>query len=363
MKLTLARACVTATCIFALVLVGGPVAQAQEAASSVPDQVAAALYVQQWGQILWGLVTAQTGTETPSFGDPVFNPDGSVTQRFTTADGTEVTLTAFPDGSARLDILMPDGSSQTVLQSVPVFDGISVTTINWSVTSSTGLTTEYVSIVDDRETVFDISDDITELVGSSILPGGITQEFYVLTADGLTQIEATQSDGSTFTLVVPLALPDFVYPDFTQDALGTYTGPRLGLDFVLRPTPKFPSRWAAMLSDLGGGVTGTFSLHSDFSGFGQLTEAGTLLALIAWTQTGETDVYLLNGQDRYMGPSGAALDFLENRWQTLTALLAPAPGLSMYTPRPYRAPAVPGARTTQPRSPRTSRTIDSLARF
>jgi hypothetical protein len=299
-------------------------------------------------------VTAQTGTETPSFGDPVFNPDGSVTQSFSTADGTEVTLTAFPDGSARLEILLPDGSTQTVLQSVPIFDGVSMTTINWSVISSRGLSTEYVSTVDDRETLFDISDDITELIGSSVLPGGVTQDFGVLTADGFTDVLATQSDGSVFTLRAPLASPTFTHPDFTQDAIGSYSGSGFALDFVLRSTPKFPGRWAAMLSDLGGGLTGTFSLHSDFSGFGQLTEGGTLLALVAWTQTGETDVYLLDGQDRYMGPSGAALDFLENRWQTLTALLAPAPGLSSYAPRPHRAPAAPRTRGTQPRSPRTN---------
>jgi hypothetical protein len=350
MKLTSVRFRVAATCFLALVLAGGTAAHAQEPVATVPDQVAAALYIQQWGQILWGLVTTQTGTETPSFGDPIFNPDGSVTQSFTTADGTEVTLTAFPDGSARIDIVLPDGSTQTVLQSVPIFDGMSVTTISWSVTSSDGLSVEYVSRVDDRETLFDISDDITELIGSSVLPGGVTQDFDVLTADGFTDVLSTQSDGSTFTLSVPLAFPTFIHPDFTQDAVGSYLGSGFALDFVLRPTPKFPSRWAALLCDLGGGVTGTLSLYSDFAGFGQLTDSGTLVALVVWTQEGETDVYLLNGQDRFMGPSGAALDFLTNRWQTLTALLAPAPGLSTNIGRPHRLPRVPRVGAARPRT-------------
>ena len=35
------------------------------------------------------------------------------------ADGTEATLTSFPDGSARLDLILPDGTTQTILQSVP----------------------------------------------------------------------------------------------------------------------------------------------------------------------------------------------------------------------------------------------------
>ncbi len=348
MKLTQGRLSASAMTLLILVLVAGLAGHAAEPLSMVPEQVSAALYVQQWSQILWGMVTSQTGTETPSFGEPVLNPDGSISQSFTAADGTESTLTAFADGSSRIDIVLPDGTSQTVVQSVPVFDGVSITTMDWWVTSSEGLLVEYQSAVDDRETIFDISDDITELIGSSVLPGGITQEFYVLSADGVTDVQSTQSDGSAFTLSVPLALPEFIYPDFSQNAVGTYSGPDFSVDFVLTATPKFPSRWAALLSDLGGGVAGTFSLNSDFSGFGQLTESNasgeTLVALVVWTQYGEIDVYLLDGQGRYMGPSGAALDFLENRWQTLTALLAPAPGGSASVNRHDRLRRLPRVR-------------------
>ena len=352
MKLTQGRVCASAMMVLILVLAAGLAGQAVEPLSMVPEQVSAALYVQQWSQILWGMVTSQTGTETPSFGEPVLNPDGSISQSFRAADGTQTILTAFPDGSARLDIVLPDGTSQTVVQSVPVFDGVSITTMEWWVTSSEGLLVEYQSAVDDRETIFDISDDITELVGSSVLPGGITQEFYVLSADGVTDVESTQSDGTTFTLSVPLALPEFTYPDFSQNAVGTYSGPDFSVHFVLTATPKFPFRWAALLADLGGGAAGTFSLHSDFSGFGQLTESNasgeTLIALVSWTQYGETDVYLLDGQDRYMGPSGAALDFLENRWQTLAALLAPAPGGSASVSRHHRLRRAPRVRDERP---------------
>ena len=94
-------------------------------------------------------------------------------------------------------------------------------------------------------------------------------------------------------------------------------------------------------------------LDGDFSGFGQLTEGDasgeTLVALVTWTQYGETDVYLLDGQNRYMGPSGAALDFLENRWQTLAALLAPAPGGSASVNRHSRLRRAPRIRGERPR--------------
>lgn len=352
MKLTQGRVCASTMMVLILVFATGLAGQAADPLSMVPEQVSAALYVQQWSQILWGMVTSQTGAETPSFGEPVLNPDGSISQSFRAADGTQSILTAFPDGSARVDIVLSDGTSQTVLQSVPVFDGVSITTMEWRVTSSEGLLVEYQSAVDDRETIFDISDDITELVGSSVLRGGTTQEFYVLSADGVTDVQSTQSDGSTFTLSVPLALPEFTHPDFSQNAVGTYSGPDFSLQFVLTATPKFPFRWAALLSDLGGGAAGTFSLHSDFSGFGQLTEGDawgeTLVALVAWTQDGEIDVYLLDGQDRYMGPSGAALDFLENRWQTLAALLAPSPGGSASVNRHDRLRRAPRVRDEQP---------------
>jgi hypothetical protein len=275
------------------------------------------------------MVTSQTGTEEPSFGDPVFNPDGSVSQSFTTADGTEATLTAFEDGSVRLEIVLPDGTTQTVLQSVPVFDGVSRTTTDWNVTASDGLVVDYTSIVDDRGTIFDISDDTTELTGSAVLPGGVTQTFSVLTADGTTAVQAEQSDGSTFTLTALLASPMFMHPDPAQSTVGRFTDPSFTMDFVLTSTPKYPSRWAALLSDMGGGLTGAFSLNADFSGFGQLTDGtpdGELAALVSWTQDGESEVYLLDGQSRSVGPAGAALDYLEHRWLTLTALLAPAPG-------------------------------------
>jgi hypothetical protein len=332
------RLWLSAVVLLALVFASLPAGHAQEFVSTVPGQVAAAMHVQQWSQILWGLVSTQTGTETPSFGEPVLNPDGSVSQSFRTADGTAATLTAWPDGSAQLDIILPDGTTQTVLQSVPDFDGISVTTIDWTVTSSDGLSVEYTSIVDDRGTVFEIADDITQLLGSSVLPDGITQDFDVLTADGLTDVLSTQSDGSVFTLSVPLALPKFLLPDFSQVAVGTYTGPGANVQFMLTPTPRHPDRWAALLADLGGGITGTFSLNSDFSGFGQLTESDqegeVLLALLSWAQDGDTHLYLLSGTDRHMGPAGASLDYLQHRWLTLTALLGPAPGVGLTLIRP-----------------------------
>ncbi len=331
MMAALRRVCASSMALVAIALVSHSEGRAVEAVPTVPAQVAAAMHIQHWGQILWGLVTSQTGTEVPSFGDPIFNDDGSVSQSFTTADGTEAVLTAFLDGSARIDIVLPDNASQTVLQSAPIFDGVSVTTIAWNITSSEGLSVEYTSVIDDQETIFDISDDTTELVGSAVLPGGLTQEFEVLTAGGVTEVQSSHSDGSTITLRVPLMAPDFMYPDPVQDTTGTYTDPSGSIHFVLSATPKDTARWAALVYDLGEATKGTYSLHADFSGFGQLTESdGTndeLVALVTWTQEGDSHVYLLNGQDRHVGPAGAALDYLQNRWLTLTALLAPAPGV------------------------------------
>jgi hypothetical protein len=356
MKRVLGRFSLCSIALLALVLAGHSECRALgDPTATVPSQVAAAVHLQQWSQVLWGLVTSQTGAQPPSFGQPISNPDGSVTQSFVTADGTEVVLTTFSDGSARMDIFFVDGTIQTVLQSVPIFDGVSKTTIDWSVTSSDGLSVHYTSVVDDRGTPFDISDDITQLDGSSVLPGGATQTFSVLTAGGQTEVQSSQSDGSTFALQVPLALPDFTAPDFSQEASGTYADSSLTMDFTLASTPIYPFRWAALLSDVGDGLTGTFSLNSDFSGSGQLEESDpwgqTLEALVSWTQSGESQVYSLTGQDLHMGPAGAALDFLEHRWETLTALMAPAPGVSMMYHRPRWFPSGPRPRVNRPRLP------------
>ncbi len=306
---------------------------------SASGQVASAVFVQQWGQILWGLVTGQTGTETPSFGDPVFNPDGSISQIFTAADGTEAVITGFPDGSVRLDITQPDGTTQTVLQSVPRFDSVSKTTTDWQVTSSAGLSVTYTSVVDDQETIFDISDDTTELQGHSTLPGNLTQQFTVHTATGQTAVQAEQSDGSAFTLIVPLAAPEFMFPDFSQPTIGTYSSADFNIQFTLSSTADAPSRWARMSSDLGGGTTGQFSLNLDFSGSGQIRQQGELVALLSWTRTGETEVSFLTAERSDTSPAGAALDYLMHRWQTLTALLAPSPGVTSLR-HPSRLPGL-----------------------
>jgi len=72
-------------------------------------------------------------------------------------------------------------------------------------------------------------------------------------------------------------------------------------------------------------------LNNDFSGYGQISKINKkgeekLKAILTWTQEGESTIYLLNGKKRETGASGAALDCLENRWQTLTALMAPPAG-------------------------------------
>jgi hypothetical protein len=309
----------------------GPVATGSSAASR---QFAAALFVEQWGQILWGLVTTQSGTQTPASSDPVTNPDGSISRTFTTADGTVVDMVAFPDGSARLDITWPDGHRQSVSQSIPEFDLVSKTTIHWVVQSDDGLRVDYTSVVDDRGTPYDISDDTTELRGSSVLPGGLTQEFVVLTAAGQTALQSKQSDGSDFNLTVPMAAPEFMFPDFSRPSTGTYAAGGLELRFTIASTTGAPSRWATMLSDLSGGVTGQFSLNPDLSGSGQLVQNGQPQALLSWTRAGETQVSFLTAERSSTSPAGAAVDYLVHRWQTLTALMAPAPGVRASSARP-----------------------------
>jgi len=348
-------------CVVALltaVLVGSSEGRASDPVATVPGQVAAAVYVQEWGQILWGLVTSQTGTQPASWGDPIFNPDGSITQTFSAADGTQAVFTFFPDGSVRIDMTLPDGATQTISQSPPVFDGVSVTTTNWTVTSNRGLAVNYSSAVDDRGTWWDMSDDTTQLSGSAVLPGGVTQTFTALTAAGRTDLQSAQSDGSTFTLSVPLAFPDYVLPDFSQVTSGTYADPNLSTSFTLTSTPANPFRWAALLFDLGGGYAGVFSLNSDFSGFGQLEDSlQSVLALASWTQDGDVHVYLLTGQDFHMGPAGAALDFLRYRWETLTALLGPAPGSRPAGHGFRRFRGAPRLRGGRPRLPRVLRGV------
>jgi len=324
------HACVLACLVLTLAGCSGGSARGPVSAGSqsAPGQVASALFVKQWGQILWGLESSQTGTGTPRFGDPIFNPDGSVSQTYTGPDGTQAVITGFPDGSVTLEITYPDGATQTVEQSVPQFDGVSTTTLEWLVTSSRGLSVTYTSVVDDRGTVTNMSDDRTHLQGSSRLPDDLRQDFEVTTSDGETQVQSDQSDGSTFTLTVPLGGPDLAFPDFSQASTGTYATAGVTSEFTLASTAAAPGRWASMSSELGDGVTGEFSLAADFSGGGRLLQNNALTALVSWTGLGDTDVDFVSAEHSATSPAGAAADYLIHRWQTLAALLAPAPGVA-----------------------------------
>ncbi|MGC9319414.1 MAG: hypothetical protein ACP5KN_15380 [Armatimonadota bacterium] len=332
MRSTLRGACVLTLACLVLLLAGcssGSIRGVQTVGSQyTPRQVSAVLFVKQWGQILWGLVTSQTGGEEASFGDPVFNDDGSVTQTYTAPDGTKAVITTFPDGTVTLEIIYADGTSQTMRQSVPEFDGVSQTTIDWEVTSSDGTTVTYTSIIDDRGTPFDMSDDAFELQGTSQLPSGLTQQFEVITAGGQTTVQSQQSDGSRFSLDVPLAAPDFLQPDFSQATTGTYVINGETAEFSLTEAAGAPGRWGTMSADLGDGVSGVFHLGPDFSGSGRLLRDGGLVALPSWTETGDSEVNSVTAGSSHAMPAGAALDYLVHRWQTLSALMAPAPGMS-----------------------------------
>jgi hypothetical protein len=290
--------------------------------SFVPNQIAAGLYVLQWSQILWGLAASQTGTQEPVFGQPVINPDGTFSQTYTGPDGTVTVLTALLDGTLRLDITYPDGSKQTVVQGVPDFDGISKTTIPWEVNSADGTVVNYTSVQDDAGTLFDMSDDISQLLGTAQLPGGLTQEFDSTTSGGRTVLTSRQSDGSRFELDVPLAPPDYARPDFTQPATGTYRLGDLTVAFELTSTDDAPNRWGGMAATAPGGFASEVTLGADFAGAGRVSQDGQLLAVSSWLPSGDADVNWVSADSSETAPAGAVLDFLTHRWQTLAAIFA-----------------------------------------
>lgn len=299
--------------------VGGPVASGTDSASG---QVACALFIQQWGQILWGLVTSQTGGQKPTIGEPFqhYDPD-----------------TGEPDYIA-LEITFPDGSWQLIKQLREVYEG-PTTTLDYEITSSAGLTVNYTAVVDDTGALpgYTMADDTTQLDGTSVLPDGKTQEFEAFSAmeppkymHGATTLESRQSDGSTFTMNIPLSARADFGPDFSATTTGTYTSPDFNIQYELDSTTAFPTRWATLSANLQGGLTGRFSLGADFSGSGRLLEDAQPLALLSWTPTGKTKVSFLSAGSGAASPAGAAVDYLTYRWLTLQAA-GPAPGVSGLT--------------------------------
>lgn len=329
MRTELRVACLVALACLAGVVAGcaggGAGGALSTAAVSASRQSAAAIYIQEWGQILWGLRSSQTGTHPPSVTPPHQNPDRSWSYTITSADGTVTVVTVFPDSSARLDTTYPDGSTQTVQQSIPQPDPVdpSKTTYDYQVACSSGLTVQYTALVDDQGTPSNMSDDTTDMTGESVLPDRTDQHFHVFTGPGNTAVDSQQSDGSEFTMSVPLLGPRFASPDFAQPTNGTYEGESFSTQFALSSTPAASTRWASMASDLGGGVTGEFALGPDFSGNGRLLQGGQPTALLSWTRTGDIQLALLTGGSGAASPAGAAIDYLVHRWQTLAGLLGP----------------------------------------
>lgn len=325
------RACLLMVLLGALVVLagcssGGVGGTASVGAEFAPAQIAAGLYVLQWSQILWGLQASQTGSQQPVFGPPVVNPDGSISQTYTGPDGTAAVITALTDGTVRLELTYPDGRTQTVLQGVPEFDGVSRTSIDWEVTSADGSIVRYTSVVDDRGTIFDRTDDTAELSGAAELPDGLRQQFEVATAEGRTRLTSRQSDGSVFRLDAPLKAPNLSAPDFARPTTGSYALGGMTVEFALSAGAAAPWRWTRMASSAAGGLSGEFALAADFAGSGRVLQDGRLVALPSWEPDGEAQVNWVSARSSETAPAGAVLDYLAHRWQTLAALLAPAPG-------------------------------------
>jgi hypothetical protein len=329
--------------------------RASDALSSIPGQVAVAAYVQEWGQVLWGLAVSQTGMLPDPVGDPVTAPDGSVSQTYVSPDGTVFVMTAFADCSTLLVMTLPDGTVQAVRDSTPYAEG-STCTVDSSFTSSDGTAVTYSTVLDTNGTPWTDDDDTTVVSGSAQLPRGVTQTFRALIHQGQTEIQSAQSDHSVFSLTVPLEPELHLLPDFLRPAAGLFADDNSEVAFTLTATPAAPGRWAALVCDAGGGVTGTFGLNPDFSGFGQVEQAAasgtTLAALVSWTRSGDVSAYSLDGQNLQLGPAGAAVDFLQHRWQTLAAALAGTQGASSARPDPRRSRFRPRDRSKSRAAPR-----------
>jgi hypothetical protein len=328
---------------------------ADDALSAIPGHVTVAAYVQEWGQMLWGLAANQTGVFPAPIGDPITTSCGGTSEGYADADGTGWVLTIFTEGSSCLVMTLPGGSTQTMRDSAMTFDGA---VVRWdsTITASDGAAASYSTTWDLHGTADDGSDDIITVAGEAALPSGVSQSFSAITTSGYTSIHSVQSDRSDFTFSIPMSAPDFVsLPDLTRPASGTYKDSYGAVSFTLSPTPLNPGRWAALLCDSGDGVTGTFGLNADFSGFGQVEqstpEGPALVALVSWTQAGDVSAYSLDGQNLQLGPSGAALDFLAHRWETLSAFMGSVSWSSLARPgRPRRVPA-PGDRRGRLRRP------------
>lgn len=301
------------------------------------DHVASVLLVRGWVGVVYNRELFGPPGCPPKAGPSVSHPDGSVTQSFNNADCSSADVRQNPDGSKLIRMVTEDGAQQTILASKQSVVGRTRSTGDTRHEFADGTVVGYQTTVDDRGTPEDPRDDHIAAEGQFLPKQGVRQQFrFDRNPRGgplVDQLSTRIATGGNLEVQFPVTLrpssgtdlftsgPFEPRLDVSRSIHGSYRSPsgtRIG--FRLEGT-----RWTLTA---GNGITGTFQLQPGLEGAGTLMQNGKVIATLAWDRDGRGSVTVLTGDTWTVGPSAAALEFLNHRWRLLLPALGPTGGVA-----------------------------------
>lgn len=313
---------------------GGRAVATQQVAT---DHMASVLMVRAWVGVIYNRELFGPPGCPPKAGPPVSHPDGSVTQSFNNADCSSADVRQNPDGSRLIRMVTEDGGQQTIQDSrrqVVARTRESGETVHEFVN---GTVVGYQATVDNRGTPDDYLDDHIAVQGQFLPQRGARQQFqFDRNPRGgplVDRLEARMASGGTLDVQFPVTLRPSTGTDlFTS---GPFE-PRLDVSRSIQGSYRAPggnrigfklegARWTLTASS---GITGSFQLQQGMEGAGTLMKDGKVAATIAWDRDGRGTVTVLSGDVWTIGPSAAAMEFLNHRWRLLLPSLGPSGGIA-----------------------------------
>ncbi len=296
------------------------------------DNLSAVLLVRSWFNMLHtkspGLAAAAVRpcAECTPVDNTEYFPDGSSRSRGTWSDCGEYDYIIEADWAGHGSAHWPDGRSQEILWSAPVFEG---DTYRCTLDERFGDGTRFVF----EQTVDSGLPEVPQTwKGTATLADGRTMNFVLNRTQqaytpGEDHIVLSLPDGSSLEVRVPLisVVGALFWPMFDQGARGTFTAPGgATCGFVMTGDPATDrwTRWGLTASD---GTTGNFTFEEGLSAGGQLRKGSEVVGTLRWDDSMQGSLDLLSAAAQAVGPSRAARDFAVDRWFSNAAALGPAP--------------------------------------
>ncbi len=287
-------------------------AQVAPAGTFLSDQATVLALNMAWLPVLFPTsFNPGAGTVDPVVNDPTENGDGTWTWLFVNSDGSSQTWTLSEDWMiADGRIVYVDGKVATVHMA---------TTDNGDGTSTIDQT---VDLPDGSHLVTRI-----KIEGPSSDPGRLlnSQAGTVTTASGATITFTAERYFTHYVLTAADAHAGWVYtltaptnqalekPDTSKAATGSLTRGTQVTSFALPANPG-GQRWTAMTLSAPGGISGLYDLALALTGTGTVKQSGQILMTVQWGGDCLVTATLADGKSEVGEPSGAARDFLVDRW-------------------------------------------------